>query len=108
MKTSQAIAKYERLYDPEQFYIWQLTEKHETISEPDLVYCFVWFSSPDELPKFFIVPSQTVAEYARWQHQHWLDAPRTGVVKDGSKRKFRIEVSDPNGYGKNWALCDQA
>lgn len=107
VKTTREPAKSEYLFGKEKFFIWQLTEKHETINEPDLLYCFVWLSSsPDELPRFFIVPSAEVSRYAKWQHQKWLNAPREGVVKDGPKRKFRIALSDPDGYSKNWALFD--
>ncbi|MBS0160823.1 MAG: hypothetical protein JSS26_19755 [Nitrospira sp.] len=106
VKTTREAAKNEKLFSNEKLFIWQLTQKHEAISEPDLVYCFVALSSPDVQPKFFLVPSATVAKYAAWEHKHWLKAPHKRAVKDTEQRKFRIEMSDPKGFASNWAILD--
>lgn len=108
VKASRVTPRNERLFGPEKFYTWRLGEKHEHISEPDLIYCFVVLSTPDLLPKFFLVPSAEVAAYAAWQHAHWLQAPHKRDVKDSAQRTFRVELSDPKGYAQNWTLLDGA
>lgn len=104
VKTTQEGLKSELLFGKEKFHIWQLSDKHEKITDRDLVYCFVALSTADDLPKFFLVPSKVVAEYVAWQHKHWLNAPRSRAVKDNPMRRFRIEASDPRGYANNWKV----
>ena len=67
---------------------WMMTEKHETISRPELWYCFVNIGLESKLARFFIVPSAVVADYVRVQHQFWLKSSPT--AKDNPVRLFRI------------------
>jgi len=83
-----------------------MSKKHEDIIDKNLFYCFVVLSNPNELPKFFIVPSKEVAMYVKWQHQHWLST-RKNIVKDTTMRNFRIEVDDPKKYSENWKLFNK-
>lgn len=106
VKTTKESPKSEKIFGVEKFYIWQLSQKHETVSESDLIYCFVALSTFDELPRFFLVPSRTVAKYATWQHRTWLDAVHRRPVKDNTMRKFRVELSDPNKYQENWSILN--
>jgi hypothetical protein len=108
VKTTRESPKAERVFGPDKFYSWQLSEKHEDIAAPDLVYIFVHLSEPTELPSFFVVPSDDVAKYVAWEHQHWLAAPHKNPVKSTSMRRFRVQIGDPNGYKANWALFDTA
>lgn len=71
----QAIGRHS-LFGPSRFYAWPLSQKHESVASPDLVYCFVALGAPGELPKFFLVPAREVAEYVRWEHQTWLNEGR--------------------------------
>ena len=103
VKTTAKKPRRERLFGEELFYIWAMSKKHEDIVDRRLIYCFVYLSEPNEMPKFFPVPSHEVAKYVRDQHQHWLDT-RVKPVKNTTMRKFRIEVSDPNNYSTNWDL----
>jgi hypothetical protein len=94
---------------------WQMHRKHETISMPDLFYCFVHINSPRTEPskysfRYFVVPSKIVAAYVHDEHALWLrDDP---AHKTGDRRLFRIglendreiEVPAPLGslYENNW------
>ena len=91
---------------------WHMSEKHETMIEPDLFYCFVDFEP--EHPKVFVVPSQVVAEAIKSDHQIWLATPgRHGQAHNDTKMR-RIR---PNSNGKdskwleefaeNWDLLTQ-
>ena len=98
---------HERLFGKKAFYSWPMSEKHETIRDDRLYYCFVHMSSTNELPKFFIVPSKTVATYVRWQHKFWLKT-RKSKGNETSMRQFRIPVDDPEGYLMNWKVFRKA
>ena len=104
VKTTGIAPKKEKLFGDCLFYKWQMSKKHETQNDPNLIYCFVYLAGLDQLPKFFIVPSRKVAEYMKKQHKKWLNAPHKKPVKDTEKRMFRIEESDPSRYEDNWEL----
>ena len=101
VKTTCTRAGRERLFGDEKFYSWTMGKKHESIRDHNLYYVFVQLRYPDERPNFFIVPSVVVAEYVKWQHEHWLST-RGSAVKDTSMRRFRIQVDDPDGHEDNW------
>lgn len=106
VKTTRNKPGRDRLFGDNYFYRWPMGKKHEDLIDPKLVYCFVHLSDPNEKPKYFVVPSKEVAEYVKWQHQHWLKS-RTNPVKETTMRNFRIEVDDPNGYENNWSLFSE-
>ena len=103
VKTTTKKPHRESLFGKKPFYSWPMSEKHETIRDERLYYCFVYMSLSNELPKFFIVPSKTVAKYVRKQHRHWLQS-RTSKVHETSMRVFRIPIDDPEGYLMNWKV----
>jgi len=71
---------------------WMMGVKHESISTPTLWYCFVSIVGLDlRTARYFIVPSEVVAEYVRVEHQLWLDA---AVRHDTPMRTFRIGFKD--------------
>lgn len=75
---------------------WIMGEKHETISEPNLYYCFVNIEKQTNIFRFFIVPSSIVAEYIKVQHQYWLNR-KPGLSQkaiDTPLRLFRIGLED--------------
>lgn len=78
---------------------WMMMDKHETISDRNLYYCFVNIENQTNIFRFFIVPSVIVAEYVRVQHQFWLD--HRPALSDKEKaipmRQFRIGL-DSGGY----------
>ena len=87
---------------------WILSKKNETNYSDNLIYCFVQLFDPDTMPKFFLVHSRVVSETITREHQDWLNKPRPDgkTVMDADTRKFRIDLSDPNGFENNWELLD--
>ncbi len=88
------------MFGPSLFYCWPLNAKNESVSAKDLVYCFVMLRPSGELPKFFLVSAPEVAQYVKWEHQHWLKATSG---RENDMRMFRVEEHDPKGYRDNWA-----
>jgi hypothetical protein len=52
---------------------WHMGEKHESIVDPSIFYCFVNFETDN--PSVHVIPSGVVAEALRVDHQTWLDTP---------------------------------
>lgn len=77
---------------------WMMMDKHETISDGNLYYCFVNIEKQTNIFRFFIVPSMTVAKYVRAQHQFWLDHRPTLSDKEKAipMRQFRIGLEQNN------------
>ena len=75
---------------------WMMTEKHESIFDKNLYYCFVNIEKQTNIFRFFIVPSVVVAEYVKIQHRLWLN--RNPNLSDKDKkipmRQFRIGLED--------------
>jgi len=73
---------------------WMMSEKHETIIDPSLFYCFViiWQEATGARTRFFVIPSSVVARYVMEEHRLWLtEKKKEGkTVKDTSIRAFRI------------------
>lgn len=101
VKATVKPARRLKLFGDEPFFAWPMGKKHEEITDPLLFYCFVILRGTEERPRFFVVPSADVAEYVRWEHQHWLDS-RSQAVSPTSMRNFRIQISDPKGYEDDW------
>jgi hypothetical protein len=81
---------------PSQFgknYEWTMSQKHEGIKDKDLYYCFVILRGVDELPRFFIVSSQQVAQYVKTAYQYRLDLPGGGELKKTTTRMFRLKLN---------------
>lgn len=88
---------------------WIMNEKHETIIAPNLFYCFVNISKDTNIFKFYIVPSEAVAQYVKESHALWLKADKKH--NDGPMRLFRIglkgetyKIATPTveNYENNW------
>lgn len=78
---------------------WIMSEKHETIIDPKLFYCFVNIEKETNIFRFFIVPSKVVSEYVKNQHIYWLKSRE--VKMDNSlipMRQFRIGLDDKEDY----------
>ena len=72
---------------------WIMSEKHETIYDPDLFYCFVNISKNTKSFSFFIVPSKVVADYVKAEHKLWLDADEKHS-RDTKIRTFRVGMKN--------------
>ena len=85
-------------------YNWRMLKKHEDIKDPDLIYCFVFLpKDKKQKPKTFFVPSNDVAEYVKWQHQHWL---KNKQGKNTDIRCYRIMLDKSNEYEDNFSLFE--
>jgi hypothetical protein len=75
---------------------WVMGNKHETITDPNLFYCFVNIEKEANFFRFFIIPSRIVARYVREQHQFWLNrsnGERSRSVENNI-RQFRLGIDD--------------
>ena len=75
---------------------WMMGEKHETISRPELWYCFVEIGLDLKALRYFIVPSAVVAKYVQAEHRFWLN--QSSKHKTSAVRLFRIGYKDEK-YG---------
>jgi hypothetical protein len=69
---------------------WMMTDKYESVKDPDIFYCFVLLKrSGEEQTRIFILPSTTVAHYLKDSYDHWM---RGKSSRDSSNtvRKFVI------------------
>ena len=84
---------------------WVLNKKIEDYFADNLFYIFVSLNDNRSPPDYFVVPSKTVAEFAKTYHQEWLTTPgRKGRVhKDNPMRKFR---DDKKIYLSRWELLN--
>jgi hypothetical protein len=87
---------------------WIMGDKHETIRDTLLFYCFLNIDEDTKHFRFFIVPSEVVADYVRDQHAFWLvdrDVRDTALrqFRIGSKaEKYPIRTPTVENYEDNW------
>lgn len=67
---------------------WIMNQKHESISRPNLWYCFVTIGLESKVARYFIVPSAIVAQYVKAEHQLWRELKPNN--QDNPMRLFRI------------------
>ena len=68
---------------------WIMNEKHETIRDPNLFYCFVNIDKNGQSFRFFIVPSPIVAKYVHEQHILFIDE-KESHSRESKMRMFRM------------------
>lgn len=85
---------------------WIMSEKHETITDPNLYYIFVNITEDNntDVFRYFIVPSILVANHVREQHEYWIKNGENKVNGDTLMRKFRIGL-DESGYAISTPLA---
>jgi len=78
---------------------WVMGEKHETLIDKNLYYCFVNIEKINNIFRFFIVPSKIVSDYVKKQHKFWLNRDKNTNLISGitTMRIFRIGL-DNDGY----------
>lgn len=90
---------------------WIMGAKHESISDPNLFYCFVNIGKDTNTFRFFIVPSKVVAKYVREEHELWLTTDLTH--QSTAWRNFRLGIAEANyridtpvaaEYENNWTF----
>jgi hypothetical protein len=86
---------------------WPMNEKHESINDPDLFYCFVNIEPTH--PTVHVVPAVEVAAVVRESHAVWLSTPgRNGREhRDTQMRQIHpVTPVRPTGwmdpYLENW------
>jgi hypothetical protein len=78
---------------------WSMNEKHETISDKRVIYCFVLLQSDKaKMPRFFLVRSEEVAKYIRDEQEYCKTFHADKPENDGKRRNFRI-AKDENPMG---------
>ena len=88
---------------------WPLSSRAEEIGNPNLVYCFVHLGEAGVLPRFFLVPSEVVADHCSKEHAEWVAASPEG------KRELRLSTTirnfwfydDANSYENAWDLLER-
>lgn len=94
---------------------WIMSKKNEEIRDPNLFYVFVCLTGNHTHYRFFIVPSNTVADYVKNQHLYWLQH-KTEEGVDSDIRRFRIGLDDggyvvptvlAKDYENRWDLLQQ-
>lgn len=70
---------------------WILNEKCEKLVDENIFYVFVNLKNINELPEFYIVPSEVVANYTSTNHKKWLkEKGKKGQQRnDSTMRKFK-------------------
>jgi hypothetical protein len=87
---------------------WHMGQKHETLTSPNLFYCFVDFGKAlTDPPRTWVVPSETVATFVRATHQDWLSTPgKHGQERnDSTFRRFMPAYEPLSGYNAGWLDC---
>lgn len=94
-------------------YEWHMSEKHENVNDPNLYYCFVILEG-FKLPRFFIVKSEEVAKYVKWEYEYWTGLERKKPIKSVTKRIFRIGLDEKSkglkpigNYENNWNILPE-
>lgn len=70
---------------------WILNEKCEKLVDENIFYVFVNLKNINELPEFYIVPSEVVSNYTSTNHKKWLkEKGKKGQQRnDSTMRKFK-------------------
>lgn len=79
---------------------WPLTVKNEELVGENIIYIFVLLNGLN-LPSYYIVPSEVVANQISEEYRNWLNTPG----KDGKKHKdttIRTFSDFENKYLDNW------
>jgi hypothetical protein len=104
VKTTCRPLKRDRIFGTHKFYCWPMSEKHEAIAAPDLIYCFVSVQGPGAAPRIFVVPSAYVAKYVANQHRTYRKSRGFTGPDENTMRMFRVPEHDPDGFAENWDI----
>lgn len=83
---------------------WVMSEKHESIKDPNLFYVFVNIANETGDFRYFIVPSSIVSNYVREQHEYWLKSRENENNEPTPIRRFRLGLDD-QGYAISTPLA---
>lgn len=86
---------------------WWMDKKHETITNVELIYCFVFLpKDKSQKPGLFLVPSKFVAKHCRDAHLHWWNSEHKKEVKDTDIRSFAIRLDEKHKWEDNFSVFD--
>lgn len=92
---------------------WHMQEKHESMVDKNLFYCFVDFEP--QSPTVHVIPSAVVADMVTRDHRKWLETPgRKGQMhNDNPMRRVKpnslaLEVGWMDRYLEAWDLIQVA
>ena len=78
---------------------WHMSEKHETIRDSNLFYCFVDFEP--ENPTVHVIPSAVVADVIKKDHEIWLATPGKNGQPHNDTTLRRVKPVSA-GIGERW------
>lgn len=96
VKTAPHREVSERHLGSGKFIFWVLGKRNEEVSDPSLYYAFVTIDTQNQL-RYFIVPSSTVAETIKRDHEYWLE--QSGSQSTANMRKFKLRIDEQSQYG---------
>ncbi len=90
---------------------WRMGDKHETIIDPSLFYCFVSIAANTHSFEFYIIPSAIVAKFIRESHKYWLggdakrkDTPMRSFMLGKKEEAYKIDMPLIEDYKGRWDL----
>jgi hypothetical protein len=86
---------------------WHMGEKHESLNDERLFYCFVDFGkSFSDAPKKFVIPSKIVAKVLSESHKAWLGnlGAKGQKRKDGPMRRLTPNYARVFGINNPYPL----
>lgn len=84
---------------------WILTQKSEDFLSENHFYIFVNLDGPGIRPKFFIVPSEVVAQYISTSHKNWLNRPGKNGLQHNDNQMRRFDDLEGQ-YLEAWNLIE--
>lgn len=88
---------------------WIMNQKHEQLRDPTLFYCFVNIATDTKHFRFFVVPSNIVADYVTTSHKVWLqddsshqDSTMRKFVIGTKMEKYRFPTATKEDWEDNW------
>lgn len=90
---------------------WRMADKHESIIDPTLFYCFVSIAESTHSFDFYIIPSVRVAKFIKESHQYWLrgdskrnDSPMRSFMLGKNGESYKIDMPLAEDYKGRWDL----
>jgi len=90
---------------------WRMGDKHETITDPTLFYCFVSIANNTHHFDFYIVPSVVVAKFVKESHMYWLshgegrnDSPMRKFMLGKKGESYNLDIPFADDYKNRWDL----
>ncbi|KKL80610.1 hypothetical protein LCGC14_2003060, partial [marine sediment metagenome] len=79
-----------------------LSNKCEKLRDPNLFYAFIRLNEFEEMPDYWIVPAEEVAEVLAYSHKKWLSTPRRNGEKHNDTTMRAFYVVENQYLPKDW------